>query len=154
MKLVLGAALLSVAAQAAEVTFFTGSDCNQNDKLGDTISVPDESGNVEWAIFNDAKPVSMLVVGYATVLLGAETSTVFDQATCAYCANYYTLPGSGDGCAVDDGQKCVNINTGFGPGSAELIAIGEPGPQNIPCRNYLNQCDFPVPPGNGFCAQL
>jgi hypothetical protein len=101
MKLILGAALLSAAAQAAEVTFFTGSDCNQNDKLGDTISVPDESGNVEWAIFNDVKPISMLVIGYATVLLGAETSTVFDQATCAYCANYYTLPGKDY--AADDG---------------------------------------------------
>jgi hypothetical protein len=49
MKLILGVALLSAAAQAAEVTFFTGSDCKQDDKLGDTISVPCESGNVEWA---------------------------------------------------------------------------------------------------------
>jgi hypothetical protein len=151
MKLTLAAMLMAMVAEAAEVTFFRAIDCNQDDKIGDVLSVPDESGNVAHAIFHvPDKPVSMLVIGYATVLLTQNENTIFSQPTCAYCANYYTRSGD---CTVGDGQKCVNIDTGWGPGHAELIAVGERSPADIPCRNFLINCDFPVPPGNGFCAQ-
>ena len=144
------AALLAASAKAADVTFFSGRDCNPDDQIGRILEVPDESGNTDSENFNDVKPVSMLVIGWATVLLGEETNNHFDQKTCAYCADYHTQSGD---CFADDRQKCVNIETGYGPGHAELIAIGSPSPADLPCRNYQDRCPFPTPPGNGFCAQ-
>lgn len=152
MKLVLAATLLAAVAKAAEVSFFSDIDCNPDSKMDQFLEVPDESGNVEHAYFEDDKPISMLVIGYATVLLTKESSSKFDQPTCPYCANYYT--DAGRDCAVDDGEKCVNINTGWGPGHAELIAIGDPSPADLPCNNYSDRCDFPMPPSNGFCEQI
>ncbi|KAL1597245.1 hypothetical protein SLS60_008828 [Paraconiothyrium brasiliense] len=157
MKFTLASVLaLAAITKAAEVTLFSGRDCNQADKIGDTLTVPDESGNIADANFKDdnAKPVSMLVIGWATVLLKKNTNDIFDQPTCPYCANYYTQHGTvDDGCHPDDGQKCVNIDTGFGIGHVKLIAIGDPSPADLPCRNYANQCGFPTPPSNGFCDQ-
>lgn len=87
MKLVLAASLLAAVAQAAEVSFFLDRDCNPDSKMEQFLEVPDESGNVEHAYFEDDKPISMLVVGYATVLLTEKVSSIFDQKTCPYCAN-------------------------------------------------------------------
>ncbi|KAJ4346516.1 uncharacterized protein N0V89_010446 [Didymosphaeria variabile] len=158
MKFTLSTVLaLAAFTKAAEVTLFTGLDCDPANKIGDTLTVADESGNNADANFKDdnQKPTSMLVIGWATVLLKKNTNDIFDQPTCAYCANYYTknVGTVDDGCHPDDGQKCVNIDTGFGIGHVKLIAEGSPSPADIPCRNHLNQCGFPVPPGNGFCDQ-
>lgn len=152
MKLALAATLLAAAANAAEVAFFLDRDCNEDSRMEQFLEVPDESGNVEHAYFENDKPVSMRVIGYATVLLTEENSSKFDQKTCPYCANYYT--DAGRDCAVDDGVKCVNINVGWGPSHAELIAIGDPSPADLPCRNFANRCDFNTPPSNGFCEQI
>jgi hypothetical protein len=139
---------LLALSQAAEVTLYSGRDCNPDDQIG-YIQVPDESGNIDEQKFDDVKPVSMLVTGYAVVLLSNP-----DIGDCAYCANYYTLTGNTikDDCIVDDRQKCVNIETGWGPNKAKMLAVGDPNPADEPCRNHQYRCDFPYP-YNGFCAQ-
>lgn len=76
--------------------------------------------------------------GYFSLLVAK--NHLLNDHTCGYCSNYHE---------DHSGGGCQDINTGW-PLNEGRIVPETNDPSDIPCRNYLINCPFPVPPGNGL----
>lgn len=139
----------------ATVSFYSTENCAGTATQTITAGKGFTSTNV--AQFSPA-PISMMVnscanYGFALTLtqdkIDDNLPCVEKAGCCAYCGDYYS---AGQGYATG-GSTCININTGFGPDSALLAYEGSNGAGQTPCENYQNECNFPVPPGNGMIKQ-
>ncbi|KAK0644900.1 hypothetical protein DIS24_g8459 [Lasiodiplodia hormozganensis] len=138
-SLLLGVGLSQLAYAAdGTVTFFRNRDCTGTEMwTGHTGSGTNiaRGGDLHEAL-------SFSYSGYFRLGIW-DGPTVGSSKQCAYCSNNH---------ADHSGGGCININTGYGP---NYVFMNEQNnnPSDLPCRNFLMRCPFPVPPGNGLEAQ-
>ncbi|KAK0637989.1 hypothetical protein DIS24_g10268 [Lasiodiplodia hormozganensis] len=133
----LSAFQLAYAADGT-VTFFRDRDCKGTNMWEGKVGKGTDQ-RVSGPDLHEA--LSFSYSGYFNMIIA--TSSKFDSKTCSYCSNNHEDHHEGG---------CININTGFGPNYVALMKVGN-DPADLPCRNFLNRCDFPVPPGNGLEKQ-
>ncbi|KAL1623906.1 hypothetical protein SLS56_008101 [Neofusicoccum ribis] len=138
-SIILGLSALQLAFAAdGKVTFYRDVDC-KGTNMWDGHVGSDTGTRVSNSDLKEA--LSFSYSGYFNMIIA--TSSKFDSKTCSYCSNHHEDHHEGG---------CININTGFGPNYVALLKVGN-DPSDFPCRNYLNSCPFPVPPGNGLEKQ-
>ncbi|KAL1615619.1 hypothetical protein SLS54_008886 [Diplodia seriata] len=139
--ILVGAGLYQLAHAAAEgsVTVFRGRDCT-GDEMWTGKTGPDSDAKIDGGDLHEA--LSFSYSGYFRLNIWDGT-TFGSSKQCSYCSN---------GHSDHSGGGCVNIETGFGPNYVSMNRQDN-SPSDLPCRNFMQRCPFPVPPGNGLEAQ-
>lgn len=122
------------AAKPGKVVLYDTAGCTGKELwTGEVDNDPISPSNDE---INAAR--SFKYEGYFSLLVAK--NHLLNDHTCGYCSN---------GHADHSGGGCQDINTGWPLNEGRIVPESN-DPSDLPCRNYLINCPFPVPPGNGL----